>query len=117
MALARSAVVCQAGLIELDQDLFVNLFERFQIGHSHMFVNFVNGGVGWAKLNDLRADLGNEATVAGTTRSGQFGFNASDLQNGILNHVDQAARGSEEGQTPQGPFNVVFELVFIQNIG
>ena len=47
MALARRAVVCQAGLIEFDQDLFVNVFEGLQIGHSHMLINFVDQNSTW----------------------------------------------------------------------
>ncbi len=82
-----------------------------------MFVNFVDGGVGWAKLNDLRANLRNETTIAGAARGGQLGFNASNLNNGFLHHVDQTARGGKEGQTAQGPLNIEFELVFVQYVG
>ena len=117
MPLARSAVICQAGLIEFDQDLLVNFFQGLQIGQSHMLVNLVDGGVGWAKLYHLRTNLCNEATVAGATRGGQLGLNACHLQNSFLHHVDQAAWRGEEGQATQGPLNFKFELMLVQYVG
>ena len=41
-----------------------------------MLVDLVDRGVGRAAFDDLRADLGDEAAVAGAAGGGQLGLNA-----------------------------------------
>ena len=83
--------------VQLFQHTAVNVLQRFQISHGHELVDFVDGGVGWAKFNDLWADLCDEATIAGAASGGQLGVKAGFIANGALYSAYQITGRGEEG--------------------
>jgi hypothetical protein len=92
---------------EIFHHLAVNILQRLDICDRNMLIDFVNGGVGGAQFDDLGADLGDEAAVAGAACGGQFGGDAGFAFYGIADGVDEAAfflkHGGEEGQTADRP--------------
>lgn len=65
LALRRGGLAGQAL-----QHAAVDVLERLQIGQGDVFVDLVDGGVGRAEFDDLGADAGDEATVAGAAAGG-----------------------------------------------
>lgn len=84
----------------------VNVFQGIQISHGHKLVDFVDGGVRGAEFDDLRADLRDEAPVAGAAGGGQLGVKAGFVVDGALHSADQVTGCGEEGQATDGPLEV-----------
>ncbi len=76
-----------------------------------MLIDFMNRGIWGAQLDDLLANLGDEAAVAGAAGGGQLGGDARLCMNRVAHRVDQAAffiaHGGEEGQAANRPHQVV----------
>lgn len=53
---------------QLFQGQSVSVLERFDIGYSYALVEFVDGGVERAEFDQLRADVGDEATIGCAAR-------------------------------------------------
>src|SRR6478672_8640377 len=54
----------------------VDVLEWLDVGHAHVFVDLVDGGVHRPELDHLRADARDEAAVAGAAGGGQLGLDA-----------------------------------------
>jgi hypothetical protein len=48
--------------IQSFQHALVNVFQGLDVLDAHILIDLVNAGIGRAQLDDLRADLGDEAT-------------------------------------------------------
>jgi hypothetical protein len=52
----------------------VDVLQRIDLGHVDVLVDLVDAGVDRAELDDLRADLGDEAAVAGAAGGRELGL-------------------------------------------
>lgn len=93
----------------------VNVCEGLQIADGNALINLVNGRVAWSQFNDLGADGGDEATVAGAACCGQLGRDPRRLQNGRLDFVQQSPWRTSEWMATDGPLKIVFQPVFVQD--
>ena len=48
---------------EILQRAAIDVFQRLYFRYRNMLVNFMDAGIGWAKLHHLRTDLRNETTI------------------------------------------------------
>ena len=82
-----------------------------------MFVDLVNGRIGRTELDHLRADLRDEAAVAGAARGGQLGREAGFVGDGLLDGANQRAGRGQKGQTADRPCQLVLEVMLVQHGG
>ena len=55
----------RTGIVQINQDLFVDVLQGLNVNQCNVFINLVNCGIGRAQFYHLRSRLRDEAAVAG----------------------------------------------------
>ena len=92
--------------VELLQRAAVDVLEGFDVRHGDVFVHLVDGGIGWAELDHLWADLRDEAAVTCATGGRQHGIQTDLGQDGGSHGVHQRAGWREERPAAQCPVEI-----------
>ena len=67
----------------------IDLRQQHQLIDADAFVDLVDAGIGRPAFNQLRADVGDKATVRGTARGRQFRLQPGDGFDGAAYRIDQ----------------------------
>src|SRR3546814_393794 len=93
----------EQGLVEIGQ--------RFQVGHAHVLVDFVDAGVHRADLDALRAQRRDEARVGRAAAGTFFRLPAGELRQHLARRGAQPALGREERLTAAVPRHAEVQVV------
>src|SRR5688572_21335675 len=94
----------------------VDVLQRLDFRDRNVLIDLVNTRPREAQFDNLRADLGNEASVTGATGRGQLRFDSVLLANRRAHDIDEAhIRTRQERQSPNDPLNAVLQSVPVEH--